>query len=269
MKLEYTTFLTELSALNESLSYDVFLDTRNESVKIKQLNTEQFNDILSTLVNDSFSENGFIPTIANILNSNILDKNVDIYNLSYLDFVKIILETRKNCITDSINLIFSDDEKETYNLQTDYFEYSLKEHLRETASTDLKFEPITYNNITVTLTIPSVKTVITLDSTIKIQNTEITSDIVKKFFIKEITKYISSVSINENNILFSDLLPLEQINIVNNLPAHLINEIIKSIEVAKNSISSLILAKIPYLDVEGKEASFFKEISIDGTLFNY
>ena len=88
--------------------------------------------------------------------------------------------------------------------------------------------------------------------------------IIGEAFISEITKYITSIKINDSN---TDLLLLtfkERIDIIESMPVKVIGEVLKYIEAYKKTIEPLQI----YTFVTDKNIAFNKDITLDPTFFN-
>jgi len=271
MKQELTAILQELSTLNNSLEYEVKLSFKEVPLKFKQLTTKQFNDILGTLIVESNNTDTyeFNKCMCSILTENYIQGDQSIEQLNFFDYVKLVLETRKQCISDNLNIIFSSDDIEKYDLSTSYSSISLTEHLAKVITEQISPVDVTKNNITVTVGVPTIKKIVKLDKDLKPPLNETASVVIKKYFIKEIIKYIDSIVVGNNRLDFENTDVKDFIEVANNLPASLVNEIISHIEKIKQNLNNITYVAVNCKQNSGETVSFNKELIIDGNLFNF
>lgn len=270
MKQEVLMVLEELNTLNDKLNYDVNLCTVDSKLKFKQLNTRQFNRILSTLVDNSALENDmFDSCMCDVLSENLLDTNLSIKDLNLLDYFKTVLETRRQCVSDTLNVIFSSEEIEENNLEEGYCSVSLSEHLNKELPELQLTQSVSEKGIQVVLKIPTINKIIKLEKALKSITTGSPTDFIKKLFIKELVKYIDIIIVNDKQINFETTEVSDFIEFVNSIPAFVINETIKKIEQMKLPITSLSTVVVSGKDSSGNNITFSKELLFNGNLFNF
>lgn len=271
MKQELTTIFQELSALNTSLEYEVKLVSVDNTLKFKQLTTKQFNEILGTLILDSNNTDtgDFNTCMCKILAENLSQGVDSIEQLSFIDYVKVVLETRKQCISDNLNVIFSNEDIEKYNLEESYNSVSLQEHLNKIVEIQIPSIDVNKNGITITVGVPSIKKIIKLDRNVKYNATTSTAETIKNYFIKELGKYIDNIIINGVSVNFENTDIKDYLEVINNVPALLINETIAHIEKIKQSVNTVTNVMITCKQSNGEVISFNKELTMDGNLFNF
>jgi hypothetical protein len=270
MKQEVLMVLEELNTLNDKLNYDVNLCTIDAKLKFKQLNTRQFNRILSTLVDNSTLENDiFDSCMCDILSENILDANQSIKDLNLLDYFKAVLETRRQCVSDTLNVIFNSEEIEENNLEEGYCSVSLSEHLNKELPELQLSQTVSEKGIQVILKIPTINKIIKLEKALKSATTGSSTDFIKKLFIKELVKYIDIIIVNDKQVNFETTEVNDFIEFINNIPAFVINETIKKIEQMKLPITNLSTVIVSGRDSSGNIITFSKELLFNGNLFNF
>lgn len=270
MKQDFEKLFQELNLINESLSYEVKLCTQEKTLKFKQLSTEQFNNILSTIVEtQANSENSFNLCMYKILQDNILSEKEDITNLNYIDYVKIVLETRRQCISDKLNILLTESEIETYNLNASYATISLLKHLNCEINILEDISPIQSNGVQILVKTPNIDKINKIEKAVNITANEEPTELIKKLFLKELAKYIDSISVGDTHISFKDVNVTEFLSLINNVPASAINEAFKPIEQIKQLLNKLINVQVSCVTNNDDSVEFVKEISLDGNLFNF
>lgn len=270
MNQEVSAIFEELNMLSNVLTYDVSLKTKDTSLKFKQLSTKQFNRILSTLVDTSSTEaNDFNSCMCEILADNIVDKNFNIKDLCFLDYLKIVFETRRQCVSNNLNIVFNSDDIETYNLKDGYTTISLDKHLAKQIQEIQLSQVVNEKNVQVVLNVPTISKIIKIEKALKSKTTELATDLVKKLFVKELAKFIDVVIVNDKQITFDKMDVNSFLDLINNIPAFVINEVIKKMESMKAVITELSTIEITCEDNNGEVVTFLKEIPVNGNLFNF
>lgn len=265
-------FLKSLTDINNSLRYSIHVPSLQEKVFFKQLSTKQFKNILETL-NSQSSELDFNNTFVDILKENIQDKDI-VDQLTVYDLYVIALYTRIICVSDTYTLYINSDEQNLYNLSSSEFKINLKDYIESKNKIPITQEIFTEGDIIVTCNIPLQKIETETNNFIKQQlkkdekdlNTE---NILGVLFLNEITKCIQSIQINDKNIIFTNIHLNERREIVEQLPITLVNQIIKYIELYKNSFADLFLLEISTLNKDGQSINIQKALEYNATLFNY
>ena len=270
MKQELTVFLQKLNAINEALTYNVNLPSSNTEISFKFLNTEQFNRILGTVsVSDKTGES-FNEIMVSVLEENLIDKTISVKDLSILDYTKIVLETRKTCLTDIFNLLFTESEIEEQQLSKAYASVSLSEHLQKhedvVAVADIN---VVSGELKATVSMPSISVHTEFDSVVKSNKNESTSVTIKNFFIKEVAKYVTELHLDGIAVSLLDVPARERIEVINNLPATLVNEIVKNIELIKQPLTRLLSVTVISKNINNENVSFMKELPLNSVLFNF
>jgi len=270
MKQDLEKLFKELNLINENLSYEVKLCTEEKTLKFKQLSTEQFNNILSTIVETpTSSESSFNQCMYKILQDNILSEKESITNLNYIDYIKTVLETRRQCISDKLNVILSENEIEERDLNTSYATISLLKHLECEFSNLEGNVTIQNNGVQINVKTPTVDKINKIEKTVNITESDESAQLIKKLFIKELAKYIDSISVGDSHISFNEVSVTEFLTLINNVPASVINEAFKPIEQIKQILNKLINVQVTCTTNNGENVSFIKELSLDGNLFNF
>jgi hypothetical protein len=252
-----------LKALDQTNSFEVFLPSLQKPVSFKQLNTEQLKKILKTVIDSPIHNTEFVTTFNSIIKDNILDKSVSVDNLDIFDKTLILIKTRIESISPEYTFNLNDDEKNqlkdfkidlssiynTFIATTPaYNSTTLKSGECEllvalpTLQTENKIEKELYKNVKLEITTPD-----------ELRNT------IGETFINELTKYITSIKVNEALIDLNQHNFKTRIKLVEQLPATCINGVLKYIEGYKNYLKPL---------VTHSKNGIEKDLPQDATLFN-
>jgi len=261
-----------LKELELKTAFTVYIPSLKRNIAFKQLTTEQLKRILKTAIVAPIYNTKFILTINSIIKENCLDNSINTDNLTIYDKLFIVYKTKIVSISSDYTFNFTEEEINTYLLEEPNKTISLTNLFDEFANKNIIFEPkiIEQDNIIVTCNIPTLLTEDKLENEIHeepILNENYEKEIDKiigEAFISEITKYITSIKINDSN---TDLLSLtfkERIDIIESVPVKIIGEVLKYIESYKKTIEPLQV----YTFVTDKNVIFNKDIALDPTFFN-
>jgi uncharacterized UPF0160 family protein len=93
-------------------------------------------------------------------------------------------------------------------------------------------------------------------------------NIIGETFINEVTKFISSVKVNDQSIELSNIDFKNRIKIVEQLPTNLINKVIKYIESYRNITKNILNFTVSVKNEQDQLVVLNKELSLDASLFN-
>ena len=272
MATEFTEFLELLTQFTDNSTYDVFLPHSRQNLKLKQINAEQFNKLLTTYaVETKKSYIDFNKTFFSIIHENLIQKDVDLKTLSVFDINLLTLKTRQVNISDKYTFYYTSEEIEEYGLQNNKVEISLKEHLDATCKNILPKPPLTVSdeNITLLCDIPTLYSDIILENYF-VENVEsdTTEKFIESYFLKEITKHIQEITFTDKTLNVCNLAVEEKIQLVKKLPSTIVNEAIKCIEKLRQPLTELVTVNIVE-NVNDKNVLLTKEIPLDSSLFNF
>jgi hypothetical protein len=220
------SFIEELKQLNESDCFDVYVPSKNKKVKFKAFSVKQHKDLVKSLLD---GVEGTV-NVYKVFNDIIFDNSTEDINFTLYDRNKILVDLRKQCISETIKI-----EDKEYNLNT------LPEF---TFSFDTE-KAFTYKDITAKIGVPSLRedSKITEKSIIEF-NKYSTED--KKIgnslnilLIYELIKFVKVIKIQDTTINFEDLGTFDKKNIIDNLPLKLNNDILEYIAQFKEYEQSL------------------------------
>lgn len=222
------SFLSELSEINEANIVDILIPSTGKKVKFRLFNVNQQKDLIRTAFEgiEGAVKSGII--FNNIINDNSLKAE----SFSLIDRGHILLNLRKASIGESVSI-----KDKTYKL----------DDLPKLMVSDIKQQDsITYSDITVSVSIPSLERDTKVSEKIigelsKLSDDNKQKESVNVLLVYEIIKYINSVSIKEAELDFSSLSIYECKKIVEALPLKLNNLIIDFIaqykQIEENSLT--------------------------------
>ena len=205
--------IDELSAINESNTVSINVPSQKKKIKFKLFSVSQQKDLLRT----AFEGIEGSIRIGVIYNDIILNNSTQDAEFSLIDRVPILLELRKNSISDKVSI--SDKE---YNL----------EDLPALAIEDIKrSDEIVCGDIKVKVDIPSLKQDKDISEKIITEISKLNEKVKRKDSVNillayEIIKFITSIELNDAVLIFDDIPVHERKKIVDNLPIKLNNDII-------------------------------------------
>lgn len=262
-------FFNELDSVN---GYDVYIPSLERDLKFKQLTTEQLKSLLKTAVGAPVYNTDFILAFNNIIKENCIDKTINTDIFTIYDKLFILFKTKIECISSDYTFSFTDDEIEEYNLSEDSSTISLLNHYNNFVQKNKKInnKTIQIDNVTVECTLPTLdvenKFEKELHSNISYNDltTKDLQDIVGETFVNELSKFITSITINNVEYNLSKETFSDRVKIVERMPISIINGVIKYIEEYKTTTRELLV----YIFNTDKDMYFEKEFPLDATLFN-
>lgn len=264
-------FISVLNEINNSLRYNVFAPTLQQTLTFKQLTTKQFKNILQTL-NTNTAGIEFNKVFVDILKENIQEQGPEtIDQLTIFDLYIIALYTRIFCISETYSIYISPDEQKQYSLSNVEVVVNLKEIVEAKDKTPFSQEIFTEDNISIICNIPLqvIETGVNnfLEELLKTE--EKTENVLGTLFTLEISKAIRTVQINETVVNFYNITLEEQKEIVEQLPISLINKVIKYVELYKDAFADFFLIDIPATNKNNESIRLQKVLEYNATLFNY
>jgi len=210
------SFLDELKQLNEKDCFSVYVPSVDRKVKFKALSVKQHKDIVKAML--SGMEGNIIT--AKIFNDIIHDNACEQLEFKYYDRNKILVDIRQQSVGNRVQI------NDVNYLLTDLPEFKLF------TKPETKF---TYKGITATVNIPTLDVDSTITEKSVIDITKFTSDdkkvgeSINLLLTYEIMKFIQTIEIEGNKLIFSELGTYDKKNIIENLPLKLNNDILEYI----------------------------------------
>ena len=273
---EIKNIISLIQNLDVSTGFDVYIPSLQKDIKFKQLTTEQLKQILKTVIDSPVYNTEFTLTFNQIIKENCLDTTVSIDNLTIYDKLLIFFKTRLESVSSDYTLSFTNDEIKDFDLTEKTKTISIKDHYNNFLNKKIIFEKeqFDYNNCIVVCDLPTLSTENKLEKElhknikVDINTPEELRNIIGETFINEITKYISSISVNETIIDFNTQTFKNRINIVESLPTNLINKVIKYIERYRNTVKELLSINVSAQSATQNTVQITKDIPLDATFFN-
>lgn len=246
-----------LKEIDKTTAFTVYIPSLKREVKFKQLNTQQFKQILKTVIDSPLHNTQFIITFNSLVKENCLE-DIDIEKLTVLDKLLIFYKTRIESLSpEYVFDIGAINLKDRYNEFIENFE-------------DVQSKDLVYDNYTITCGIPTISTENKLEKELH-QNIDINIETPEEFravlgdtFINEITKFIKTLKINNEAIDFENLEFKTRIKIVEQLPTTIISDVLSYIESYRETTNFLTTFNIQTADQDIQQ----REIPLDASFFN-
>jgi hypothetical protein len=262
---EISNIINLIQQLETNTGYNVYIPSLEKEVKFKQLTTQQLKNLLTTIFDSPLYNTQFAQTFNTIIKENCLQPEININSLTIYDRLFILFKTRIECISPDYTFQVSNELKNVslINVLNDF----------QNKQINFKEEIFTYENCSIVCGLP------TLDTENKLENEfrknikeEIASsvelqNIIGDTFISEITKFITSINLNNTSINLLEYNFKERIKVIEKLPVVLINKVIKYIETYRETIKQLTICKLNTNSNDLSEV-IEKEIPLDATFFN-
>jgi hypothetical protein len=273
---EIKDILSALKSLDETTGFDVFIPSLQKEVRFKQLTTEQLKRILKSVVDSPIYNTEFTLSFNNIIKENCLDTNISINDFTVYDKIFILLKTRIESISENYNYSFTKEEKEENNLNVEKVLVNLTNIYQSAVENceTLPEELIEVDQCTIKCNLPSLLTENKLEKElhknvkIEVESPEELRNIIGETFINEVTKFISSIKVNDQSIELSNIDFKNRIKIVEQLPTNLINKVIKYIESYRNITKNILNFTVSVKNEQDQLVVLNKELSLDASLFN-
>ena len=225
---EVKDFLQELKTLNNNLNIKIFVPSQERDVLFRPFSAKQQKDIIKTVLSGIEGNIKLTNVFNDIIEENCIEKGLP---YSLYDRNKILIDLRKFSISELIKI----NEKE-YSLNT------LPPYVLDFDTTYC----INYNNIHVKCEVPSLAldSAVTTKSILEFykfdtEEQKLTNS-VNILLVYEIVKFISSVKINEQEVIFNQLPITDRRDIVDNLPLNVNNKVLEFISRYKQYEQTLI-----------------------------
>lgn len=213
-----------LNEIYTATAYEIYIPSLGKHLKFKPFIIEQYQEFIDTVTRNPYFNVGFQKQLTSVIRSNIItdDAYYDINNINELDKAAIALTVRVNDISST------------------YKTADISSKINEIAQLPtLPANTINHNNIIIRCQIPNLiaeeryndyvierlKDNVTEDSVLK--------DVLNVLFIAEISKYVVSVTVNDNEHLLDKNFE-EWTNIVSSLPTNFIKDIVSYIDNVKS-----------------------------------
>lgn len=268
--------LSTIQNLNTSAGFDVFLPSLQKPVKFKLLSTKQLKRILETVVDSPVYNTQFTLVANSIFKENCLDNSVDVDSLNIYDKVIFLLKTRIESVSKDYTAKFTQEEIEQFGLKDENITIDLSEIYQSFLDKNITYndQHLSHDSCTCTCSLPTLKTENTIEAElhknlkIEIETPEELRTIIGDTFINEVTKYVKTLTLNENEINLFNYTFKDRIKIVESLPVPLINKVLKYVEEYRSQIEPLITFTVSVQDTDNEIKYIKKDIPFDATIFS-
>ncbi len=224
-----------------------------KTVTCKQLTTAQLTELIKTVVDSPFTLSTFNSTTTKVFKDSLIE-DVPLKELNVIDRLLFLLETRIQSLSPSI--LMTNDDNKTVEIPIQ----QVKENLIKSIKDNIKLlQPLTVSHSKFTLTVgtPDLEAESLLNEEIyknvivDVENKDELRSLLGEAFVYEIAKYLKSLTLDNNKTLdFSTVSFKERTNILQTLPAFLIQQIVGYIEKQKNIIDESLVFEGFYLSVD-------------------
>lgn len=232
-KLNVNDIINLVKESNKEFECDLFIPSLKKDVRFKPMNASHLKSIIKTSVEGVFTNNIFNQTICSII-KDIIDPAVPISNITILDKIYILLQLRVSNVKDVISVQLSNNEKKIS------FDLKIKEHLKELKKKKINFENQTFTDgpYSVILGFPTMDQEFMSDRFFeqtkikKIDEKDKNSikELLAPLFIAEISQYVKTLKIKDQEIDFLSLPINERWSIIESLSTNVISKIIEKID---------------------------------------
>jgi hypothetical protein len=264
--LNISDIISLVKETNKDFEMDIYIPSLNKDVHFKPMNASHLKAIIKTSVEGIFANNYFNQSVFAII-KDIRDPSIPLSKITTLDKIFILLQLRKNNVKNSINIDFKKDDKVVSE------EVDLDELLNKIKKQKLSFDDKVYKNgaYEITLGFPSIEQEYLFDAYFqqsrikKIDENDRSAlkELFAPLFINEISQYIKSIKIKDQEINLLSLLISERISIVESLSGTVISGIIETID---KSFGKQI-TKIVTLEKEIEGEVYKGQIELNANIF--
>lgn len=242
---------------------DTFLEEQNVALKLsdgteykfKLLSTSQLKDLIKTVVDSPVTLAQFNLATSKVMQECLVEGKIE--NLTAVDRLLWLIETRISSLGDNITMYSGDDE---FNVDLKIILSNLKTTL-ETNPSAFQAQTITDGAFAVSISVPTMAAENRLTEEVytnldfKVETPEELRTLLGDTFLYEITKCVRSISLKDKTINLDDLSFADRIKAVEKLPATLSSKIISFVETYKKLVAEALVIEDDL------------SLPIDGTLF--
>jgi hypothetical protein len=231
--LNISDIISLVKETNKDFEMDIYVPSLNKDVHFKPMNASHLKAIIKTSVEGIFANNYFNQSVFAII-KDIRDPSIPLSKITTLDKIFILLQLRKKNVKNSINIDFKKDDKVVSE------EVDLDELLNKIKKEKLSFDDKFYKNgaYEITLGFPSIEQEYLFDTYFqqsrikKIDENDRSAlkELFAPLFISEISQYIKSIKIKDQELSLLSLSIADRTAIVESLSGTVISGIIETID---------------------------------------
>jgi hypothetical protein len=260
--LDFDAALNALNSASNLFKIDVSIPSTHQTLSFKEIDAKQQKNLLNAAMDGSVYNTKFVKTFYDILKENLLDQNNDVIDTLTVNDKAIIAISLRSQISNDINVAFTEEFSDKVDLKTVLSKFSSYKS-PQNVDLELKNENV---SVAVNVGLPNLKTEVEYDENFSkfYKSLETSKDknefqaVISEAFISETTKYINSVTINENKFDIVGLTYNQKLRIVEKLPSGIIQKILEVVSDWKKDLDAV-------LTVTSGENT--KVLSIDSLLF--
>jgi len=243
--MSVSNILTKLKEINNSNLISVFVPSANKEMTFRPMSVKQQKDLIKSGLDGALAG----VTISNIINDIIISNSTEKYKFLVTDKFPIILSLRKQSFGNIFTL--KEDEKETiFDL-----DIILKRELKYTYPEKVAFA-LEGTEVSVYLDLVSLEDDTKINS-VQIEKSrknkdENISETVGSLFIYEIVKFVSKIVIDKDELDLNTLPVKDRLNLIENLPAVLNNNILDYIQKFRKEEAEYITTDAGMLPVDAR-----------------
>jgi hypothetical protein len=245
--LDFTQALEALGQITDNFTVNAWVPSLNQEITFKQLDAKQQKELLSSAMDTSVYNTSFIKTFYNILKENIIDKNVNVNEFNLVDKLSVGLALKSKLST-QITLFFGEDKKTNIKVDVNDIIEKLKQY--KSPSLCILESKISNFSLKVELKYVTIQTEYQYDTQYKnnkktedLKNTEDIQKIISEAFLRETSKYINKIWINENSLDLTALNLDQKIKLIEKFPSSFVQKIIEKIGDWKTEIDDVLSVK--------------------------
>jgi hypothetical protein len=263
--VSFNEILNELTNLTKTFVVDVKIPSTNQNVQFKELNTKQQKKLLETVTDTSVYKTEFSKVFLEIIKENLITENIDANNFTIYDKIIIGLYLRSK-ISNTLNIIFNESPAYTENIDIFPIIEKTKSYIHPVYEC---FNVVKNDSVlSIELSVPTIaleaKYELEMAKTSKkmenIKNINEVGTVLSDVFVGEVSKFISKITFNSQEIDLKNFTITQRIKICEVLTADLTQNILQKIADWKNSLDNI-------LEVVSKEGNYKKTITLDNLLF--
>ena len=217
MSSSVSNFISKLDKLNSG-NLEVFVPSKNKTVKVKSLNLKQQKDLISSVLDGIKGSLDFTKTL-----NQIIVNNSGLDDLKLYDKLPFIISMRKDALGNEIQR----DDSGKVELQ------KIIDSLKNTPFKLKDVKVVKYENLQIGLKVPTLKEEIALltksERDIDSRDDEF-KDSVATLYLLEIVKYVDKLEIDEEVVDMSAIRISERMKLIEKLPLAVYKDISKFIQ---------------------------------------
>ena len=223
---------------NETFVNEAWSPSLKRNIVLKEISAKQQKALLETAIDSSMYKSTFSKTFYEIVTANSTEPKEVIESLNLADKLSLALSLRSQ-ISSSVKVDF--DTAEEFDIAP------LLENISKYVAPEPKIISITKSGISISLTLflPTMLNDFLFDSYLlknkkKTDDTEEVRSLITDAFLNEASKYIRDVSANDEDLRYSTMSIAQKIQVVEKLPAALIQQLVDVVTAWKKELEQLV-----------------------------